>query len=762
MLYEKVAVAAACVCGMIFFTGCAMDENIKKTSNGNNNGIRSFSIDNATGLKELDQAVADLSLVLRRHGLKEKTACDDIDHCITYKLVLTEKDDPLSLSRVGIIRSGLVLSFYGSSASALRHLIYSYLKERFHSQWYMPGKYGFTVTGTRNDPFFFNQSKVKYTLPFLLSYQYWGESPKWHGRMREIRDRNIKVHHNWHKMIPPDEYFESHPEYYALIDGERRPYQLCTSNPAVIDLMSRKALDYFALNPEAEVFSVSPDDGYNFCQCENCRELDKETGSITDRLMVFFNAVAKRLVAVHPDKKIAFYAYLNYTDPPVSIKPHKAIIPVICHTPWEFCHNHSIVDPDCPANQRFRKICRRWCKLSDEVYIREYYGHFLWYGLWPILHSVESDVEFFKQIGIKGIISESHEHWGIAGWVLHGAGCYMAGERMSWQNYVMTYCNELFPHSAHIMHEYITFLEAGSRSVGCRRMDALLTDESMAHLYLLSDKLLARAVNERAKALARLNRYGLDLTFQLIQICKARSAGDIETMISNTKNVLEFIETLKNMTDIPPVIKYPLATDIMSRFYSRYQNEKLVAQKFFSESFGFVPEKLNQGIPIRRWMMSDPYPNTIKPTDAVPMYPPVLDSSLVAGLETQFPPEQDGVSVKWSAVRYDDSYYSLYQYFPHRPENIRYYRAKFHLKKLFYGCVAVRAIDGYVLMIDGKEIGSSKIRRFERKGMFDWYVLNISEGSHDLMIKLEGSGDLEKDDFTVMFFDHRGEAVEMK
>ncbi len=760
MQFVKMAVEVVCICFIVACMGCSMDKKTKHVYTGNN-GYTSFSIENTTGLSALEQPMADLSLVLRRHGLKEYDVCGDNGHCVTYRLILKQMDDPLEPSEAAIYRTGSVINFEGSSEYALNHLIYSYLKERFHADWYMPGKYGFTLSGTRNDPFLLNQDSVDYTLPFLLSYQYWGESPKWHTRMREIRDREVKVAHYWHKILPPKKYFDEHPEYYALIDGERKPYQLCTTNLEVIDVMSKKVIEFFDNHPEAGVFSLSPEDAYNFCECEHCRALDREAGSITDRLMVFFNAIAERVVEVYPDKKVAFYAYLNYTNPPVEVKPHPAVIPVICHTPWEFCHNHAITDPDCPANRQFKKICIRWCKLCDEVYMREYYGHFLWYGLWPILHSIESDVAFFKRIGIKGIISESHEHWGLAGWVLHGAGCYMAGEQPQWQQSVTNFCKDLFPHNAHIMQEYIGYLESSAQEVGCRRIDTLLSDDAMAHLYQLSDKLLERAQSEREKALGRLHRYGLDITMMLVEASKARSAGDIESLIDITKRLLDFIESLEQKTDIPAVIKYPLATSVLTRFYARYQQEKLVAQGFLKENFKITPEKLKAGIPVRQWMMSNTYPNTIMETDVVPMYPPVLDSDLVIGLDTPYPPEQ-GRSVQWNAVQYDDSFYSLYQYFPYRPTDIRYYRAKVYPARMFYGCVAIRAIDGYVLSIDGKVIGSSKLRRFEKQHMFDWYVLNLSSGAHEILLKLEGSKELEKDDFTLMFFDYHGEPVDLK
>lgn len=749
---------AVCCLLAVLLAGCVTD---KVQQMMQCKGFATFSIVNETGSGRVGQAVADLAMVLNRLGIEQCAPGKTSSRHISYEVILKPGDDRLEPSQAALSRVDGVIRFYGTSESALAHVIYSYIKERLHTSWYMPGKYGLIMTGTKNDPFLLRQNQLKYRLPFLLSYQFWGESPKWHTRMREIRDRQLLVYHNWHKIMPPDMYFDQYPQYYAMVDGKREPAQLCTTNPEVIELVAQKVIDYFTDKPEEGVYSLSPDDGYNFCECPDCRGLDRSDGSITDRLMVFFNEVAKRLVKVHPDKKVAFYAYLNYTEPPVAVKPHPAVVPVICHTPWEFCHNHAVTDPDCPFNRRFQEICRRWCKLSKEVYIREYYTHFLWYGLWPILHSIEQDVAFYRSIGIRGIISESHEHWGLAGWILYAAGCYMAGEQRPWKQYVTDYSRDMIPHVDYVMQQFIMLLEERAQSVKCRRIDEVFDDATMQTLYACSAKMLDRAQNERGKLVARMYRHGLDMTTQLIDVCKARSAGEIERMISVTQDVLDTIETLRKNTDMPAVIKYPLAESVMARFLARYQKEKLVAQSFFSETFGLALTSIPAGIPVRNWLVSPAYPNEVRQSDQVSMYPPILDKDLVIGLDTVYPPQREK-SNPWHSVHYDESYYSLYQYFPHRPDSIRYYRTKFYMKRPVSACIAVRAIDGYTLFVDDKEIATTKLRRFEKDHMFDWYPITFTEGPHELLLKLEGTHHRKKDDFTVMVFDQRGQPVELK
>ena len=69
--------------------------------------------------------------------------------------------------------------------------------------------------------------------------------------------------------FPPKEYFPTHPEYYALVGGVRKPQQLCTSNKEMQKVLVEKII-----HAKADVVSISPADGSGFCECENCRALD--------------------------------------------------------------------------------------------------------------------------------------------------------------------------------------------------------------------------------------------------------------------------------------------------------------------------------------------------------------------------------------------------------------------------------------------------------------------------------------------------------
>jgi hypothetical protein len=60
----------------------------------------------------------------------------------------------------------------------------------------------------------------------------------------ELLARGLKLeigHHSFRFLVPPEEHFATHPEYFAKVNGQRVPDgQLCTSHPAVVDLVAQR------------------------------------------------------------------------------------------------------------------------------------------------------------------------------------------------------------------------------------------------------------------------------------------------------------------------------------------------------------------------------------------------------------------------------------------------------------------------------------------------------------------------------------------
>lgn len=62
------------------------------------------------------------------------------------------------------------------------------------------------------------------------------------SNMRGGKMKFYNFHHSFHDLISADEYFDSHPEYFSLVNGKRRKEgtQLCLTNPDVFELSLAK------------------------------------------------------------------------------------------------------------------------------------------------------------------------------------------------------------------------------------------------------------------------------------------------------------------------------------------------------------------------------------------------------------------------------------------------------------------------------------------------------------------------------------------
>lgn len=185
----------------------------------------------------------------------------------------------------------------------------------------------------------------------------------------------LTAQHYWFYALPPEKYFEKHPEWYSLIAGKRQPRQLCTSNPEVVAEMIRVAKAYLGGGKERVAFPMDPQDGPEFCECDKCRALDppgRYIGGVpvvTDRVLHFANAVAAGIKDEFPDRYVGFYAYWSHDEPPVREKPADNV--VIGVTRMNYCLLHLTPTKLC-AHSDFHSFMARWQKLTPRVFAYEY------------------------------------------------------------------------------------------------------------------------------------------------------------------------------------------------------------------------------------------------------------------------------------------------------------------------------------------------------------------------------------------------------
>ena len=245
-----------------------------------------------------------------------------------------------------------------------------------------------------------------------------GNSP----RLDEERGGKVRYagyfSHSFCLLVPNDPYLKEHPEYFSLVDGERKAGkyegQLCLTNPDVLKVVTDGVLRWLDENPGARLVSVTQNDNSNYCECDKCKAVDAEEGSPSGLLLRFINAVADEVAKKYPDVLVDTFAYQYTEKPPKITKPRPNVL--IRLSSIECCQQHRY--EHCPRDMAFLANLRAWSKITNHLYIWHYSTVFPHYLMpFPDLHELKADIPMYKRNGVKGIFVEGDYAPGGGGWM---------------------------------------------------------------------------------------------------------------------------------------------------------------------------------------------------------------------------------------------------------------------------------------------------------------------------------------------------------
>ncbi|MHB8994414.1 MAG: DUF4838 domain-containing protein [Armatimonadota bacterium] len=257
----------------------------------------------------------------------------------------------------------------------------------------------------------------------------------------ELVARGMKIemgHHSFRYFLPPDEFFAEHPEYYVLIAGERTTGgQVCTSNPAVAQIMAERVCQFLTDHPEIDTVGLWPNDGYGWCECDACAAEEPQEPSWphesqprrTDTYLKFVNRVAEVVAAAHPDRRLSALAYVNYVQPPREVTPLPNV--KICFAPFQRCFKHPLASTEACSrpNAEYAALLEQWRGLvPGELYLFEYLMLIDMFSLpYPITPILQTDFSYYSRLGVDGYVLEfKPEEWGP-----YGINAHLIG-RLSW------------------------------------------------------------------------------------------------------------------------------------------------------------------------------------------------------------------------------------------------------------------------------------------------------------------------------------------
>lgn len=212
--------------------------------------------------------------------------------------------------------------------------------------------------------------------------------------------------HTFYPLLPPSEWFATHPEYYSLIGGRRthERAQLCLSNPDVLRLLTDRLRKVMRENPNYRIYDVSQNDWHGACQCEPCQAIARREGSEAGPVIGFVNRVAEAIEAEFPDKLIGTLAYQYTRKPPATLRPRSNVVVRLCSIECCFAHPFTA----CPENESFVADMKGWAAVAPHIYIWDYVVNFSHYSMpYPNFRVLQPNLAFFRDHHAIGVMEQA-------------------------------------------------------------------------------------------------------------------------------------------------------------------------------------------------------------------------------------------------------------------------------------------------------------------------------------------------------------------
>jgi hypothetical protein len=322
-------------------------------------------------------------------------------------------DDAIVVKTVG---KNLVLA--GDRPRGTLYACYSLLEEVLGCRWWSASEETIpsrrTLTIPRLNTYYTPSIKVREAL-----YRFVGRVPefvvkmKWNGHYYGLEDKygsNIRfipeMVHTFYKLLPPEVYFEKHPEWYSEIDGKRVStpgFQLCLTNPEMRKEITRVLLEKLRAEKDPRLVSLSQNDSFvGNCQCPVCKAIDDREGTPAGSLVEFVNAVAAEVEKEFPRVKVETLAYNYSRTPPKTVRPRENVI--IRLVGGVGCTYEQPLDSD--ANALFRDQATKWSAIAPNLFFWDYTTNFTNYLVpHPNLQVLAPNIRFFAKNHTWGVFA---------------------------------------------------------------------------------------------------------------------------------------------------------------------------------------------------------------------------------------------------------------------------------------------------------------------------------------------------------------------
>jgi len=330
--------------------------------------------------------------------------------------------------------------------------------------------------------------------------------------------------HSMELVMPREQYFAEHPEYYSLRDGKREPYQLCCTNKDVIRLCTEAVRKAMREQSEATVFSLSQNDNRNYCQCQRCQALAAAEESQMAPVLQLVNRVAEAVEKEFPDKVVETLAYTWTRKAPKSMRPRPNVVIRLCDI--ECCFSHPLASGCSEKNDAFVADLQAWSKVCDRLWIRDYVTDFRNYLLpFPNKRVIDDNLRLFAANHVTGVFEQ--DTWNSADSELASLGAYLMAKLLWEPNYgenraINEFLDAYYGRAAWPVRQYLDLLHdyAEGRQIHCGCYTPVSSKHLTTPLLRAADGLWAEAeklVHDDPAVLDHVQRSRMSVDYAIVE-----------------------------------------------------------------------------------------------------------------------------------------------------------------------------------------------------------------------------------------------------
>lgn len=217
-----------------------------------------------------------------------------------------------------------------------------------------------------------------------------------------------------------DSELSTHPEWFSLgTDGKRNTDQLCLTNDSLKTEFAARLISNVEADPDA-IYSVSPNDNTNFCQCTSCKNAVSTYGT-SGYVLRFVNEMAAAVTAAgYTDAIVEMLVYWAYIE-----APKGDVIPA-ASVSIRFADNyidllHSL---DHTNNANTVRNLQSWIDIGqNDIYYWQYVINYNNNGILPTMFHYGNDFVKLEAMGVNGWFAEQEQcintdFWDMKQWLI--------------------------------------------------------------------------------------------------------------------------------------------------------------------------------------------------------------------------------------------------------------------------------------------------------------------------------------------------------